>query len=251
MRIHYMLLIAVFFIPFSGLSQQLTAKEIIKKSEELMRGTESVRSEMSIKVVRPKWERTMKLKSWAKGDDYSMILMTAPDREKGIVFLKRKKEIWNWRPSIERMIKLPPSMMSQSWMGTDLSNDDLVKQSSIIDDYHQKIMKDSTIDGRLCWKIQLTPKEDADVIWGKINIWIDKKKFFQMRTEMYDEDEILVNVMQSSDVKKFGDKEIPSKMEIIPVEKKGQKTIMTYDVLVFDEDRSDSFFTIQNMKKVH
>jgi outer membrane lipoprotein-sorting protein len=110
------------------------AIEIVKKADEKMRGKTS-QAEMTIKTTRPTWTREMTVKTWIKGNDYAMILIQAPARDKGTVFLKRKKEVWNWLPTVERSIKLPPSMMSQSWMGTDFTNDDLVKESSIVEDY--------------------------------------------------------------------------------------------------------------------
>ena len=95
------------------------AYQIIKQAEEHLRGA-SQKAEMSIEVQRPKWSRTMDIKAWSLGNDYSFILINAPARDKGTVFLKREKEIWNWQPKIEKVIKLPPSMMMQSWMGSDL-----------------------------------------------------------------------------------------------------------------------------------
>lgn len=113
-----------------------------------MRGN-TQQGEMVIKTVRPTWSREMSMKVWAKGTDYSLIYIMAPEKDKGTTFLKRKKEVWNWMPALERTIKLPPSMMSQSWMGTDFTNDDLVRESSVVDDYTQTITGDSTLQGRL------------------------------------------------------------------------------------------------------
>ena len=100
-----------------------------------MRGKESAYTEMTIQTIRPKWTRSMSLKSWGKGDELSLMVLTSPSKDAGTAFLKRGKEVWNWVPSIERSIKMPPSMMSQSWMGTDMSNDDLVRESSNVRDY--------------------------------------------------------------------------------------------------------------------
>ncbi len=119
---------------FGYLAQELTAKEIIDKADKKNRG-DTQQGTMEMKIVRPDWERTVEMKSWSKGDDYFIIYITAPAKDKGQVFLKRKKEMWNWVPTIDRMIKIPPSMMMQSWMGSDFTNDDLVKQSSIVKDY--------------------------------------------------------------------------------------------------------------------
>lgn len=235
---------------FGIFAQDLTAKEIIEKSDAIMKGVKSTKAEMTITTVRPKWTREMSLKSWSKGTKNSLIYITSPAKEKGTTFLMKDKEVWNWVPSIERTMKMPPSAMMQSWMGTDFTNDDLVQQSSIVVDYTHKLLKDSTINGRLCYKLELIPKEDAPVVWGKIYTWIDKKEFFQLRAEFYDEDGFLINVMMAYNIKTLGGKMLPTKMEMIPVEKKGQKTIMTYNNIEFDVEIEDSFFSIQNMKRI-
>ncbi len=237
-----------FLTPFMGTAQ--TAKEIIQKADEKMRGSESAITEMTITIVRPKWSREMTLKSWSKGEELSLSLIKSPAKEKGITFLKRHKEIWNWMPSIERTIKLPPSMMMQSWMGTDFTNDDLVRESSVLNDYDHKIVGDSTIADRLCYKIQLIPKPDAPVVWGKLMVFIDKTDFIQLRREMYDEDGYLINIMNNSDIKEMGGKLVAAKMEMIPVEEPGNKTIMEFTSMEFDQPMEDSFFSTSNMKRI-
>jgi len=246
------ILSVLFYLGLVGFtfSQELTAKQIIEKADGIMKGVKSTKAEMTITTVRPKWTRTMGLKTWSKGTENSMMFVTSPAKEKGTAFLMKGKEVWNWVPFIERTIKLPPSMMMQSWMGTDFTNDDLVQQSSVVKDYTHKVLKDSTIDGRPCYKIELIPKEDAPVVWGKIYSWIDKTEFFQLRVEFYDEDNYLINVMKSSNIKVLGGKKIPTKMEMIPVEKKNQKTIMEYQNIEFDVPIDDSFFSLQNMKRL-
>jgi outer membrane lipoprotein-sorting protein len=175
------------------------AKDVIKKADEKMRGKTS-QSEMTIQIIRPTWTREMKMKAWTKETRFAMILITSPAKEKGTVFLKDNKEVWNWVPSIERVVKLPPSMMSQSWMGTDFSNDDLVKESSVVEDYIHSFAGDTVLEGRACHKIKLIPKPDAAVVWGKIILWIDKKDYMQLRAEFYDEENMLINTMQSSEI---------------------------------------------------
>src|SRR5512147_2378186 len=161
-------------------SCQLTAQdatEIIKKADEKAKGKTSIAS-ITIQIIRPNWNREMKVKGWTKGNDFSMILVN----EKGVVYLKRKKEVWNWIPSIERTIKLPPSMMSQSWMGTDFTNDDLVKESSIVEDYSHTISGDTIIENRNCYIIQMIPKPEAAVVWSKLIVCIDKKEFLELHS---------------------------------------------------------------------
>ena len=233
---------------FSSAKAQ-TAKEIITTVSDKMQGKSSY-IEMKVTVERPKWSREMTLKSWSKGDDLGVSVVTSPAKEKGTVFLIRDKEVWNFLPSIDRTIKMPPSMMMQNWMGTDLTNDDLVKQTSLIDDYTQNIVGEEMLEGRNCWKIELIPSEEAAVVWGKIFTWVDQKDFMQLKTEFYDEDEYLVNTMLASNIKQFGDKMLPSKITVIPAEEEGNKTIIEYDVWKFDLEIDEQKFTTNYMKRI-
>ncbi|NUQ23175.1 MAG: outer membrane lipoprotein-sorting protein [Saprospiraceae bacterium] len=225
------------------------AKDIIAKSDAKLKGKTSL-AEMKMTIVRPTWKRELKLKSWSKGDELALILILSPAREKGAAFLKRGREIWNWQPTIDRTIKLPPSMMSQSWMGSDFTNDDLVKQSSVVEDYNHKLLGTETIDGRSCYKIQMDPKESAAVVWGKVVVWIDKAEYMQLKAEFYDEDNYLVNTMYGKQVKTLGGKVLPSVMEVVPADEPGNKTIIEYLSLDFDKPMNDNFFSVQQMKKV-
>lgn len=248
-----LILSAFFTVGIIGLlafkPQAPDATEIVRKADEKVRGKTSY-TEITIQVIRPTWKREMSLRTWSKGDKLALILVTAPAKDRGSVSLKRDKEVWNWMPSIERTIKLPPSMMMQSWMGTDFTNDDLVKESSVVNDYTQTLTGDSVIDGRDCYRILLKPKPDAAVVWGKVISYIDKKDYMQLRVEQYDEDGVLVNILSSSDPKMLGGKLLPSRMEMIPVAKPGQKTVMIYSNMKFDEPYDDNFFTVQNMNRV-
>jgi outer membrane lipoprotein-sorting protein len=230
-------------------SQELTAKEIIKKADEKGRGATN-QGTTTLTIVRPDWTRSITLKSWSKGTEYSLIYISAPAKEKGQVFLKREKDMWNWVPSIERMIKIPPSMMMQSWMGSDFTNDDLVKESSIVVDYNHKLLGKENVRGMDCYKIELIPLPDAAVTWGKIITWVTISGFNQWKAEYYDEDMDLINVMNAYDIKKMGDREIPTRLEIEPLNKKGNKTILVINSSVFNKPISDGFFSQQNMKSV-
>ena len=236
---------------FSLLSftSQDSAKNIVQKSLDKVNGLTS-EAVMEMQIVRPKWSRTVTMKSWSKGSDYSMIYITAPASDKGQVFLKRKTEMWNWIPTINRMMKIPPSMMNQGWMGSDFTNDDLVKMNSLIRDYTHKILRKETISGLPCHLIQLTPLPDAPVVWGKIEMWVSEKEFFQMKAIYYDEDMQGVTEMTASDIKNVGNRTIPSKLEMIPLTKKNKKTIMIIKKQTFDIKLDDSFFSQQNMKRI-
>jgi len=237
------------FSSSTAYSQQLSAKEIIKKADDKGRGQTS-KGEMTLTIVRPGWTRSISMKSWSKGTEYSLIYITAPAKEKGQVFLKRQKDMWNWVPSIERMIKIPPSMMMQSWMGSDYTNDDLVKESSIVVDYTQKLLGREKVREKDCYKIELIPLPEAAVTWGKVIIWITIDGFNEWKVEYYDEEMELVNVMNAYNIKQMGDREVPTKMEIEPANKKGNKTILEMVNIVYNQPIPDSFFSQQNMKSV-
>ncbi|HAD98180.1 MAG TPA: outer membrane lipoprotein-sorting protein [Cryomorphaceae bacterium] len=232
---------------FLGYAQDAT--EIIRKSENKLRGDHSSGT-VQMTIERPNWSRTMTMKTWSRGTEYSMILVTEPARDQGTVYLKRKSEIWNWVPSVERTIKLPPSMMSQSWMGSDFTNDDLVQESSILKDYTHKLLGEETIRGTACYKIQLTPKEDAAVVWGKVISWISKDDYLQLKTEFYDEDGELVNTMEGFEIKELGGRRLPPKLVMTPANEPGNRTIMRQLELNFDDEQPEGFYTTQNMKRI-
>ena len=242
-------LLSILFLSMTVLSQAQSAIDIIRKTDEKLRG-KSNSSEMKMTIVRPEWKREITMKGWSLGTEYSIILITAPARDKGQAFLKRDNEMWNWQPTIDRVIKLPPSMMLQSWMGSDFTNDDLVKESSIINDYTHVLVGDSTINGMEVYKIALTPKPDAAVVWGKIITFIDKVEYNQHLVYYYDEDNFLINTMVMSDLKMMGGKLLPAKMEMIPADEPENRTIIEYIDMQFDIGVTEDFFSLQNTKRV-
>ncbi|MDA3890596.1 MAG: outer membrane lipoprotein-sorting protein [Salinivirgaceae bacterium] len=242
------LTVLVFCVFVLGLNAQ-DAKEIIRKMDDKLQGN-SNESVMQMAIVRPKYTRTIEFKNWSLGRDYFMTIVTAPAKDKGQVFMKFKNEIWSYNPSINRMIKLPPSMMSQGWMGSDYTNDDLVKQSSMVDDYRHTIVGEETIEGRLCYIIEMIPNDNANVVWGKVKVYVDKVLYISMKSEYFDEEEYLVRTELGKDVKTFDGRELPSIIEIIPAEEPDNKTIITIKSMDFDVDVKGSFFSQQNMKRI-
>ena len=228
----------------------LTAKQVVRKATDNVRG-ESSQSELIVRIVRPTWQREMTLKTWTQGDQYAMILVKSPVKDEGVAFLKRDKEVWNWVPVLERAIKLPPSMMTQSWMGTDFTNDDLVKESSMVEDYEHSFAGDTTIGNRDCYVIQMTPKPEAAIVWGKLILCIDKKDFLELHSKFYDEDGELINIMNSSAIKRMDGRLIPTYLEMVPAAKRNQKTVLIYTNISFNKSIPTSFFTLQQMKKLN
>jgi outer membrane lipoprotein-sorting protein len=225
------------------------AKEIIRKMEDKMHGDASY-SEMTMTTVRPRYTREISLKSWSLGDDYSLILVTAPAREQGTSYLKRKNEIWNFVPSIDRTVKMPPSMMTQSWMGSDFTNDDLVRGNSTVDDFDHELLGSEVIDGTETWKIEMTPHPETPVAYEKIIRWVSKDNYLPVKVENYNEYDELVSTIKFGEVKELGGRELPTLMEMIPHDKKDHKTIITTHTAEFEIDISMEFFSQQNMRNV-
>jgi len=234
---------------FAKLPTDLDATNIVTSSDKAMRG-ESSYSEATMEIIRPDWTRAMSMKSWTKGTELSMVLVTAPAKDKGSASLKRQREMWNWVPNIERVIKIAPSMLSQSWMGSDFTNDDLINQSSIVVDYHHKMIREDSFDDVDVWVIDAIAKQNAPVVWTKVRLWIAKENHLQRKVEFFDEFEDRINVMQTFDIKQMGGRLLPTKMEMLPVDKKGHKTVITTHQAQFDFKIGDDFFSLSQMKSL-
>ena len=240
----------IFLFLLSGTAPvQDSAKSIIEKADNKRLGKTST-STMSLKIIRPKWEREIELKLWTKGNDFMMILITDPARDKGTAFLKRGDEIYNWIPRIERSIKLPPSSMLQSWMGSDFTNDDLVKQSSMVKDYEHALIGKEEISGREAYKILLEPKEEASVVWGKVEAWVDVEESLFLKLAYYDEEGKLVNTLLGKNIKTMGSRTVTSLLEITPTDEPGNRTVLEYQSIEFDKPIDDAFFSLRNLKNI-
>lgn len=224
------------------------ADQILQKAYDNSEGT-SQYAEMTMQVVRPRWQNEISFKFCSMDKDYSMVLISDPAREKGQTYLMVDNEMWMWNPSISRIVKLGPSMMSQGWMNSDYSNDELLNGGSIITDYDKQILGSETVSGKDCWKIELTPKAGTTIIWGKQIVWVSKDKYLILKNEYYDEDDFLVKTHIASDIKIMDGRELPTKFEIISEDNPDNKTIIKMNVIKFDIDVDASFFTQQNMRK--
>jgi len=221
-----------------------SAKEIMKKVDENSRG-ESVHMKVTLSITSHSHTRTMKVESFSEGKNRSFVKILYPPKERGITFLSLNNQMWQYIPKIERIIKIPPSMMLQNWMGSDITNDDMVKQSSIIDDYDSKILKR---DGDVV-TIELTPKEDASVVWGKIISEIDTKTFTSKKDIFYDEDGEIVREFIYEDVKKFGKYYLAKHWKILPKDKKSNFTEIYVDDAVYDKKIPSKYFSKSALKR--
>jgi outer membrane lipoprotein-sorting protein len=222
------------------------ADDIVKKVEDNLRGKD-VHMKMKMVVVSARHERTVEIESWAIGKDKSFMKILYPPKDRGITFLKLDKQLWQYVPKIERIVKIPPSMMLQSWMGSDFTNDDMVRETSLTDDYTALILseKGDTVT------IVFTPKPDAAVVWGKIVSTIDVRTYTQVHDVFFDDFGEKVREMFYSDVKAFGTHHVPTVMRIKPLEKGKEKneTTVVLSEVVYDKGVDESYFTKQALKR--
>ncbi len=223
--------------------------EIIDRMESVMRG-DSQYAEMTMQIVRPRYEREVSLRSWLLGRDHSLILITAPARDEGTAFLMRGSDIWNYDPRIDRTTRLPSSMMAQSWMGSDFTNDDLVRDSDPVTDYEHELLHIEEYEGLDAYVIEMIPRPDTPIVWGKVKLWIAVDEYTQLRIENYDQRDRLVNTMKLDEIEQFGDRRVPTRITVIPADKEDERTILTYQEIEFDVDLDEGFFSRANMQRL-
>jgi len=220
------------------------AEDIIQKVDANMRG-KNVYMQISMTIVSHGYKRTMKMQTWSEGSKKSFVKTIYPPKDRGITFLSLNNQMWQYVPKIERIIKIPPSMMLQNWMGSDITNDDMVKQSSIVDDYSAKLLQ---IKNNHAF-IELIPKEDAAVVWGKIVSEIDLKTYTNVQDTFYDEDGKEVRTFSYKNVKKIGRYFLPTIWTIQPSYKKSRYTKITIEDVKYDGDISQKYFVKSALKR--
>ncbi|MCD6454234.1 MAG: outer membrane lipoprotein-sorting protein [Candidatus Aminicenantes bacterium] len=223
----------------------MTAREIVKKVEDSMRGRSSV-GEMEMRVVKKEWSRTLKMKFWEKGKEKALVVITSPAKERGVATLKIGKNVWNYIPSIERVIKIPSSMMGASWMGSHFTNDDLVKEYSIVDDYNPELKSQD----REFYYLVLYPKPQAAVVWGRVEIKVSKKTFIPEVSSYFDEKGNRIRRIEYMDVRRVGKRYFPFHWVLYPEKKPGEKTEIIVHKIKFDVSIPDRIFTLKCLKEM-
>ena len=223
--------------------------EIIDRVDRLLRG-DSSHGVMTMEVVTENWERSMTMEVWSLGTDYSLVRVQSPAREAGTATLKAEDDIWNYLPKVDRSIKIPASMMGGAWMGSHFTNDDLVKESRLVDDYDVEIsFEGDDPDGVAVWEFELTPKPEAPVVWGRIEYQVRQGDYMPLWTRFYDEDGELARTMEHSAFTEMGGRLVPAVMDMFPADKPGERTTMRYEDLEFDVDLEASFFSLRNLQR--
>ncbi len=232
----------------SSVEGSITAKEIMDYIDDLWRGVSS-KATMSMHVKTERWERTITMTGWSLEKDYSLVRILSPKKEADTATLKYKTDIYNYLPKTDRTIKITSGMMMGSWMGSHFTNDDLVKESRLAEDYSLTIAFDGNRDGIDIWEVQLIPKPDAAVVWGKILFSVQKKNRMPLQSLYFDEAGKLVRTMTFSEFKMMGNRLLPATMRLVPEDDPGEYTELIYQDITFDLELDPSFFSLQNLKK--
>lgn len=245
------LLFWIFFHPSALLfSSERAARELVDEANKLLRG-QSSHSKISMRITTPKWKRTLEIEAWNYGREKSLMRIHSPAKERGNVTLKIGKELWNWLPSVERVIKIPPSMMHASWMGSDFTYEDVVKADSIVKDYDHKVVEKSSDGGRVRYLIEALPKRDAPVVWGKIlfSVAVENDAVIPVKEEDYSERGEHIRTLIFSEIKTMGVKRIPTKIECVPLKKNGHKTTIFYRLFESDLTFEPNFFGLRRLQE--
>jgi outer membrane lipoprotein-sorting protein len=242
-------LFLAFSVPTAGFAgEPVSSKEILDHVDDLFRGNSSYGT-FSMKVVTEHYSREMKMEGWSRGKDYSLIRILSPKKERGMATLKAEKDIWNYLPKVRRVIKVPSSMMGGSWMGSHFTNDDLVKESRMADDYDHEVTFQGEREGLPVIDLTLIPKPEAAVVWGKVVVTVQEGDWLPLAVDYYDEDLDKTRAMVYSDEKELGGRTIPARMRVTPADKPGEYTEIVYEEMEFDIDLSDDVFTLRNLQK--
>ena len=227
-------------------SPKADAQAIVKKMDELYRSKSSMAT-VEMEITTPHWTRTLKMKAWSSGMDKTFIRILEPKKEMGIATLRIGNEMWNFLPNTNKVIKIPPSMMMGSWMGSDFTNDDLVKEYTFINDYIFELTTVDNLQEGVVY-VKCTPKEGVPVVWGYIIVAVLDKDYTPLWEKFYDEKEQLMREINFRDPKTFGKRTIPTVMELIPSHKPGNKTTIRYLDIQFDIKLAEQIFSLRNLR---
>ena len=241
-----LLLTCLLFTPAVRAAATPSAADVLNRVDDLYRGRSS-HGVMTMNVKNPNYERELKMEFWSHGTDKSLIRILAPKKERGTATLKNGNNIWNYLPKVDRTIKIPSSMMGGSWMGSDFTNDDLVKEHRMAEDYTSQFTSSPNV-GKDTIEITCTPKPNAPVVWGRVVAHVDRADLVPRELLYYKENGALARRLTFSEIRDVNGRKIPTKMTMVPVDKKGHQTVVSYEKIQFDVSVPDRMFTVANLR---
>jgi len=229
------------------MAEEITdAKDLVQAAMDHWRGINSY-SEMTMTIHRPDWERSMSMRAWSEGDKLSLVRVTEPKKDAGNGTLLKDSDMWSYSPKINRIIKIPSSMMSQGWMGSDFSNKDISKSTDILDQYDHNLTSQAQEDGHTVYTIEAIPHEDAAIVWGKEVLKI-RDDFVMLEEQFWDQDGELIKVMRASDVAEMGGRSVARVLRMGKLETPDEWTEMTVSTIEFDLELPTGIFTLSNLR---
>ncbi len=238
------LVTALLLLQLAGPALALDVQSLIREIEQQYMGTSShARTTMQVRTAH--WERTLEMEAWSLGRDYFLVRILEPAKERNVATLKRDRQVWNYLPKVDRIIKIPPSMMGGSWMGSHITNDDLVKANHIDEDYDLRLLDETATH----YVVECLPKAEAAVVWGKIVYRIRKASRVPEQVDYYDEELIRVRETHFDDVQQIGERIVPLRLTVLPLEKPDEMTVLSYRELVYDLPLDETFFSLRNLKQ--
>ncbi len=237
----------------AGSEESFDARELVLRAEDALRG-ETAEMRAAMTITTPRWTRVVRFHSWDdRLGDRAFIRILDPPKDRGTGFLRLKETFWTYLPRVERTMRIPPSMMLQPWMGSDFTNDDLARESSLIDDYTPSVLGERLVDGVAALGVELVPHEDAPVVWARVELWVEKKRLAPLVFLYYDEPEPgtfeLLRRLVFSDVRTVQGRPMPHEWEIVPVDKPGHSTRMVLESVALDLPLEDDIFTQRNLRR--
>ncbi|MGS0681463.1 outer membrane lipoprotein-sorting protein [Shewanella sp. 125m-7] len=223
-----------------------SAKEMIQKAMDNWRGLTSS-SLLTMVIHRPDWQRSMTVQGWTQGDKKSLVRVTEPKVDAGNAFLIDDKQMWSYSPKINRVIKVPSSMMNQSWMGSDFSNKDVSRTTELLDDYSHRLIHTQELDGHRVYTIESIPHESAPVVWGK-QVTVLRDDWVMLRQEFWDQDNKLVKSMECGDIEAVGNRSVAMRCRMSQVEKALEWTEIRNQNVRFDMTLPGYMFTLSNLR---
>ncbi len=223
-----------------------SADEVMQHLDRLYRA-DSSQGRVTMEITTDRWSRTLVLDTWSKGEDYALAVIRSPARERGTATLRNPRGLWNYAPRADRLMRIPAGMMSDSWMGSHFSNDDVMRETSWEDDYDTQLSWVRQNDRRVLRAVS-TPKPGAPVVWTRVVTYMRAQDWVPLRTDYYDGD-TRVRTMRYSQIETVDGRPVPTRLELIPHDQPGERTVMSYEDLEFDVSISDALFTPRGLRR--
>ncbi len=241
------------FAPDAPRADEVEVVELVRRAEDALRG-KTAEMKMRMTITTPRWTRELVIRSWDdQAGDRSFSRVLDPPKDRGTGFLRDRDAFWTWLPRVERAVRIPPSMMLQPWMGSDFTNDDLARESSLAKDYEPRALGEESIDGVAALGVELIPKPEAPVVWARMELWIEKERLAPLRFVYFDEPEPgrfeAVRELRFSDVRMVDGRPLPHDWLMVPNDKPGQSTRVQLEEAAFDRPLDDAIFTQKNLRQ--